>query len=307
MKRAKVLLGPVTCTGSTHYGLSAEPRIKICGDTAALAEAAMETSPAAGAVVISPCLGEVALAAHNDNCRRKAELVEELSGQSFTAPVLSSDCAKTAIPSLRRTRLRVEGSVPRILALKKRTSTATLAEAKALNSKDPESRATESRIAQLKTQELRTREPKTREPRPVEPRIPEVKPPSPRRSEAKSLDFKAEKPKRPARKIPKADDVLPEPIKLETLAERALEPERPVRLEIPAHVAVKVIPTPRKRETKQAEAVVQPPPELPATRPLKVIRKRREEAPKVFETIATSVPQAMLAGIATLRDEGEPK
>jgi hypothetical protein len=302
MKRAKVILGPVTRTGSTLYGLRGEPRIKMCGDTAALAEAAMETSPVAGAVLISPCLGEVALAARNDNYLRKAELVEELSGQSFNAPVLSSDCAKTAIPNLRKTRLRVGGSVPRILALRKRTSTATPAEAKALNSNDPEERAPGSRIPQLKTQEL-----KAREPRPIEPRIPEVKPPSPRRSEPKSLELKAEKPKRTAPKPPKADDVLSEPIKLETLAERALEPERPARPEIPAHVAVKVIPTPRKRETKQAEAVVQPPPELPTTRPLKVIRKRREEAPKIFETIATTVPQAMLAGIATLRDEGEPK
>ena len=302
MKHAKVFLGTRACAGSTHHGLCAEPRIKSYRGKTAFDDAMTGKSATAGSVVISPCLGKVALAAHNDNYLRKAELVEELSHQVVYAPVVPSDCSKTPIPSLRKTRLRVEGSVPRILGLKKRTSAPAAAEAKALKLKEPEPRRPESGTAQLKTHE-----PDNREQRTAESRIPEVKPPSQRRAEPKSLELKTEKPKRAEAKTPRVKRVSPEPIALEMLAEAALEPERPARLEIPAHVAVKVIPTPRKRETKQPEAVVPPPPELPTTRPLKVIRKRREEAPKVFETIATSVPQAMLVGITALRDEGEPK
>jgi hypothetical protein len=43
----------------------------------------------------------------------------------------------------------------------------------------------------------------------------------------------------------------------------------------------------------------------PIAKPLKVIRKRREQAPKVFETAPKPVPQAMLEGIKKPQENGE--
>ncbi len=67
--------------------------------------------------------------------------------------------------------------------------------------------------------------------------------------------------------------------------------------ESPAKHVVTVIPTPRKprvRSPKVDEKKAEP---IPAPKPLKVIRRRREETPKVFETVAKSLPRAMLEGI----------
>jgi hypothetical protein len=63
---------------------------------------------------------------------------------------------------------------------------------------------------------------------------------------------------------------------------------------VPQRVEVKVIPTPRKREPRSVTPVVEAS-EIP--KPLKVIRKRKEEAPKVIETVPRPMPQSMLAGI----------
>lgn len=62
-------------------------------------------------------------------------------------------------------------------------------------------------------------------------------------------------------------------------------------------VATVVIPTPRKtreRTPKLEEREASP---APAPKPLKVIRRRREETPKIFETAAKSFPKAMLEGV----------
>ncbi len=72
---------------------------------------------------------------------------------------------------------------------------------------------------------------------------------------------------------------------------------RPITVaEVPVAVQVKVIPTPdtkRRRPVKPQKETTEP----VATKPLKIIRRRREEAPKVFETAPMPVPKAMLAGI----------
>jgi len=75
-------------------------------------------------------------------------------------------------------------------------------------------------------------------------------------------------------------------------------------LEIPSHVQVKVIPTPKKRGPRSV-ALAEEPNTPPVTKPLKVIRKRREEAPKIFETAPKPVPQAMLEGIKTSQENGD--
>jgi hypothetical protein len=77
------------------------------------------------------------------------------------------------------------------------------------------------------------------------------------------------------------------------------KPERePERGPVPSsrEVKVTVLPTPKKRQRK----IVEPKEEtaaLPPSRPLKVIRRRREEEPKVFETPAKTFPQVLLEGV----------
>jgi len=67
-------------------------------------------------------------------------------------------------------------------------------------------------------------------------------------------------------------------------------------------VSVKVIPTPKKRHSRTEEVAVEPVvPDEP--RPLKVIRRRREEEPKVFETTARLFPKAMLEGVKSPPDQ----
>jgi hypothetical protein len=77
-----------------------------------------------------------------------------------------------------------------------------------------------------------------------------------------------------------------------------VEPPRKVVPEIPSHVEVKLIPTPKKRGPRYAAAPEESS-EPPVTKPLKVIRKRKAEAPKIFETDPRPMPQAMLVGIET--------
>lgn len=66
----------------------------------------------------------------------------------------------------------------------------------------------------------------------------------------------------------------------------------------PPDVIVKVLPTPVKRHrSPKIELASQP------ARPLKVIRRRREEAPKVFETASKDFPKSMLEGIKASYEE----
>jgi hypothetical protein len=69
---------------------------------------------------------------------------------------------------------------------------------------------------------------------------------------------------------------------------------------LPKHVPVKVIPTPATRRTRLPKAEMEP---AEPSKPLKVIRRRREQAPKVFETPSGTFPKAMLEGISAESDE----
>ncbi|MBI4964336.1 MAG: hypothetical protein HY913_13750 [Desulfomonile tiedjei] len=73
-------------------------------------------------------------------------------------------------------------------------------------------------------------------------------------------------------------------------------PETVQKVERPSEAIIKVVPTPRKREIRPPRAKAAPLQPAPP-KPLKVIRRRREEAPKIFETSPKSVPKAMLEGI----------
>ena len=68
--------------------------------------------------------------------------------------------------------------------------------------------------------------------------------------------------------------------------------------ELAAEAVVTEAPAPRKARFKtpkfEAEAGAST---TPVQKPLKVIRRRREQTPKVFETMAKSFPRAMLEGI----------
>jgi hypothetical protein len=93
----------------------------------------------------------------------------------------------------------------------------------------------------------------------------------------------------------------PEPVQSPLSELLTVEEERAPRHvpveELPAKHVVTVVPTPRKtraRIPKQEEEKAAP---VTAPKPLKVIRRRREESPKVFETIPKSFPKAMLEGV----------
>lgn len=85
---------------------------------------------------------------------------------------------------------------------------------------------------------------------------------------------------------------IPQPIPTETpLSEPAAPKIEQVDVK-PPDVIVKVLPTPVKRHrSPKIELASQP------AKPLKVIRRRREEAPKVFETASKDFPKSMLEGI----------
>jgi hypothetical protein len=73
--------------------------------------------------------------------------------------------------------------------------------------------------------------------------------------------------------------------------------------QLPSQAVITVVPTPRKREIRP-QRVEATPLEPAAPKPLKVIRRRKEEAPKIFETPPKTVPKAMLEGI-DLDPEGD--
>jgi len=77
----------------------------------------------------------------------------------------------------------------------------------------------------------------------------------------------------------------------------------PEPAQIPAsQVTIKVIPTPKKRHSRTPEIDVEPlVPQEP--KPLKVIRRRAAQEPKVFETEARLFPEAMLEGVKSLNEQ----
>ena len=79
-------------------------------------------------------------------------------------------------------------------------------------------------------------------------------------------------------------------------------PAVPKVVETARQVPVKVIPSPRKRQPR----LPKPEPEVPPVPvALKVIRRRREQAPKVFEKTVKSFPKGMLEGVELHTDELE--
>jgi len=91
---------------------------------------------------------------------------------------------------------------------------------------------------------------------------------------------------------------LPEPL---TVVEERAQPAPSVRPEpveeVPATHVVTVVPTPGKQRVRTPRLEVEEAASVPVHKPLKVIRRRREETPKIFETTAKSFPRAMLEGI----------
>jgi hypothetical protein len=109
-----------------------------------------------------------------------------------------------------------------------------------------------------------------------------------------------------AAEIAEEADIVQTPVPIPPAPVEELLPPAPVE-ELPEKpVVVTVIPTPKKARarTRKIEEEAQPLP--PVLKPLKVIRRRREETPKVFETAAKSLPRAMLEGIDIELGENNP-
>jgi hypothetical protein len=94
-----------------------------------------------------------------------------------------------------------------------------------------------------------------------------------------------------------------EPVALDLPSGESPQAELP-SVEIPSQVQVQFIPTPKKRGPRSLAAEEEPS-SLPVNKPLKVIRKRGEQEPKVFETAPKPVPQAMLEGIKKPQENGD--
>lgn len=98
------------------------------------------------------------------------------------------------------------------------------------------------------------------------------------------------------------------------VVEAPAEPETPPQIvveapwsqppvEKPLEVPVRVIP-PRQKRQRRAPKVEEAVAPSPAPKPLKVIRRRKEEAPKVFETPPREFPDAIFSGFR-LRPDGD--
>jgi hypothetical protein len=95
-----------------------------------------------------------------------------------------------------------------------------------------------------------------------------------------------------------AQPPLPEPLTVMEVQAQPAPSVRPAPVqELPAKHVVTVVPTPRKPRVRTPRLEVEEAASAPVNKPLKVIRRRREETPKVFETTAKSFPRAMLEGI----------
>ncbi len=84
---------------------------------------------------------------------------------------------------------------------------------------------------------------------------------------------------------------------VEQVAELEPEPKSKAK-----EVKITFLPTPKKRQRKTSEPdeeeETQPP-----SRPLKVIRRRKEEEPKVFETLPKTFPTVLLEGVKVSQTE----
>ncbi|MGO9572577.1 MAG: hypothetical protein ACLP5H_34100 [Desulfomonilaceae bacterium] len=91
---------------------------------------------------------------------------------------------------------------------------------------------------------------------------------------------------------------LPGPLTVLEEQERPVPSARPAPIEaLPHKHVVTVVPTPRKQRARRPKLDVDAVASAPTPKPLKVIRRRRVETPKFFETTAKAFPRAMLEGI----------
>lgn len=144
------------------------------------------------------------------------------------------------------------------------------------------------------------------EPEDVAHDLPEKTPPK----LAKAPKVKAKVNEEPVRKVREPKPKRVEPVEAFVKEEPPipvveLKPAKREASEASADVRIQLVPTPRKRQPRipepQVESVVSATP-----KPIKVIRRRAEEAPKVFETAPKTVPKAMLEGVKLLvEEEGE--
>jgi hypothetical protein len=91
--------------------------------------------------------------------------------------------------------------------------------------------------------------------------------------------------------------LAPEQVSIEAKTEPVIPRIEDTKVKIP-EVSVQVVPTPaKKRRSSKVELVPK------YAKPLKVIRRRREEAPKIFETAPKDYPKSILEGIKVGYDE----
>lgn len=98
-------------------------------------------------------------------------------------------------------------------------------------------------------------------------------------------------------------ELVEAPVEVETpkeIAAEALNPQ-PAAPE-PREVPVKVLP-PREKRQRRAPKVEDAPAAPPTPKPLKVIRRRKEEAPKIFETPPKEFPEAILSAFHLRPDD----
>jgi hypothetical protein len=85
----------------------------------------------------------------------------------------------------------------------------------------------------------------------------------------------------------------------ENLVEEIVTKPSPKRIpeeKMQHEATIRVVPSPRKRQTARPK-IETAPVKADTPKPLKVIRRRREEAPRIFETPPKTLPKAMLEGI----------
>ncbi len=92
-------------------------------------------------------------------------------------------------------------------------------------------------------------------------------------------------------------DIMQKSVPLETTPEHVIPKIEDEEVKIP-DVNVQIVPTPvKKTRSPKIELAVN------TAKPLKVIRRRREEAPKIFETASRDFPKSMLEGIKSGLEE----
>ncbi len=206
--------------------------------------------------------------------------MEEIAGSDDNGKMLLLRSTPVVIPKLTGSRTRIDAKLPRI----GRQGTASVAIP-----------AVEFELIPIP------------EPEEFVPAIPAKtlrKPAKAPKVQAKTVDEEPVKKRRRTKPKP-VEPVTAVPVEEPQIPATRLMPAQPDTPEVPADVKIQVVPTPRKRQPR----IPEPPLEsvVSATpKPIKVIRRRAEEAPKIFETAPKTVPKAMLEGVKLLlEEEGE--